>query len=113
MPGASPLREPVQENPVPLPEAVQHQRPSMRLVSGGAGGELKSATSLEPGEMLQFCSGLGGPGLPLEYRTWTKHLRVKSSWGLCHIVSAEGTAHWDLHCPRAGKRAGPPMFSAG
>lgn len=53
VPGASPHRDPVQDHPALLREAVQHQRPTVWLVSGGAGGELKYATSLEPGEMLQ------------------------------------------------------------
>lgn len=38
VPGASPAREPLQDHPVPVPEAVQHQRPAVRWVSGGAGG---------------------------------------------------------------------------
>ncbi|KAL2306680.1 hypothetical protein Nmel_004610 [Mimus melanotis] len=46
--------------------------------SRGAGEEVKSATSLEPGEMLQHCPILGSPDLPLEYRTWTKHLGLKT-----------------------------------
>lgn len=38
VPGASPAREPLQDHPVPVREAVQQQRPAVRLVSGGAGG---------------------------------------------------------------------------
>lgn len=43
-------------------------------------GELKCAPSPEPGEMLQHCPVLGGADLPLDYRPWTQHLGMESSW---------------------------------
>lgn len=103
MPGASPPREPVQDHPVPLREAVQHQRPAVRLVSGGAWGELTSATSLEPGEVLQHCPMLGVLVSPwsagLAQNTLGGKVPGDYSYLVCQILSGEGTAHWATPLP--------------
>lgn len=86
-------------------------------------GQIKSATTPEPGEMLQHCPVLGGADLPLAYRPWTKHLGMESSWGLyiscvSHTVWRRNSSlgppnlpiYFPHHAPWQGKQECPEPF---